>query len=150
MPVDFIGYNDNRRSIIMIANSYFFFLICFLIQNLDFFFSLILLIESCWPSWNKILFYLYFKLYLNKFQFIRNCFYSGWIFFFSSQWITWYFVYFSFMIIGAYFYNVFTEPVLMNNGSRDTSTYDIQKLQQQLQDIKEQVLLQFLFLFTFL
>lgn len=28
---------------------------------------------------------------------------------------------------------------LMNNGSRDTSTYDIQKLQQQLQDIKEQV-----------
>ncbi len=27
----------------------------------------------------------------------------------------------------------------MNNGSRDTSTYDIQKLQQQLQDIKEQV-----------
>lgn len=32
------------------------------------------------------------------------------------------------------------EPVLMNNGSRDTSTYDIQKLQQQLQDIKEQTM----------
>lgn len=28
---------------------------------------------------------------------------------------------------------------LMNNGSRDTSIYDVQKLQQQLQDIKEQV-----------
>lgn len=27
----------------------------------------------------------------------------------------------------------------MNNGSRDTSHNDIQKLQQQLQDIKEQV-----------
>lgn len=27
----------------------------------------------------------------------------------------------------------------MNNGSRDTSNSDIQKLQQQLQDIKEQV-----------
>lgn len=31
------------------------------------------------------------------------------------------------------------EPLLMNNGSRDTSHSDIQKLQQQLQDIKEQV-----------
>lgn len=29
----------------------------------------------------------------------------------------------------------------MNNGSRDTSHSDIQKLQQQLQDIKEQVIL---------
>lgn len=28
---------------------------------------------------------------------------------------------------------------LMNNGSRDVSTGDVQKLQQQLQDIKEQV-----------
>lgn len=28
---------------------------------------------------------------------------------------------------------------LMNNGSRDISSNDIQKLQQQLQDIKEQV-----------
>lgn len=27
----------------------------------------------------------------------------------------------------------------MNNGSRDTSASDIQKLQQQLQDMKEQV-----------
>ena len=31
------------------------------------------------------------------------------------------------------------ETILMNNGSRDTSHSDIQKLQQQLQDIKEQV-----------
>lgn len=34
------------------------------------------------------------------------------------------------------------EPIggaLMNNGSRDISSTDIQKLQQQLQDIKEQV-----------
>lgn len=31
------------------------------------------------------------------------------------------------------------EALLMNNGSRDTSHSDIQKLQQQLQDIKEQV-----------
>lgn len=31
------------------------------------------------------------------------------------------------------------ETLLMNNGSRDTSHSDIQKLQQQLQDIKEQV-----------
>ncbi|CAH0390695.1 unnamed protein product [Bemisia tabaci] len=29
---------------------------------------------------------------------------------------------------------------LMNNGSRDTSTYDLEKLQQQLQDIKEQTM----------
>lgn len=40
--------------------------------------------------------------------------------------------------------NVNQPPVstgaLMNNGSRDTSTYDIQKLQQQLQDIKEQTM----------
>ncbi|KAG8034400.1 hypothetical protein G9C98_007476 [Cotesia typhae] len=34
--------------------------------------------------------------------------------------------------------NTNTEAVLMNNGSRDTSHSDIQKLQQQLQDIKEQ------------
>lgn len=36
--------------------------------------------------------------------------------------------------------NTNTEAVLMNNGSRDTSHSDIQKLQQQLQDIKEQVI----------
>lgn len=33
-----------------------------------------------------------------------------------------------------------TSGALMNNGSRDTSTSDIQKLQQQLQDIKEQTM----------
>ncbi|KAG8227576.1 hypothetical protein J437_LFUL000676 [Ladona fulva] len=33
-----------------------------------------------------------------------------------------------------------TQPQLMNNGSRDTSNSDIQKLQQQLQDIKEQTM----------
>ena len=32
-----------------------------------------------------------------------------------------------------------TEGTLMNNGTRDTPHSDIQKLQQQLQDIKEQV-----------
>ncbi|XP_071447272.1 E3 ubiquitin-protein ligase MIB1-like [Hetaerina americana] len=32
------------------------------------------------------------------------------------------------------------QPQLMNNGSRDTSNSDIQKLQQQLQDIKEQTM----------
>ena len=36
------------------------------------------------------------------------------------------------------------EALLMNNGSRDTSHSDIQKLQQQLQDIKEQVNYRFL------
>ncbi|XP_044595282.1 E3 ubiquitin-protein ligase MIB1-like isoform X2 [Cotesia glomerata] len=36
--------------------------------------------------------------------------------------------------------NTNTEAVLMNNGSRDTSHSDIQKLQQQLQDIKEQTM----------
>ncbi|KAK0083730.1 hypothetical protein PV325_008328 [Microctonus aethiopoides] len=33
-----------------------------------------------------------------------------------------------------------SEAILMNNGSRDTSNSDIQKLQQQLQDIKEQTM----------
>lgn len=39
------------------------------------------------------------------------------------------------------------EQALMNNGSRDISNTDLQKLQQQLQDIKEQVstLLAFLY-----
>lgn len=35
--------------------------------------------------------------------------------------------------------NINLQPPLMNNGSRDTNN-DIQKLQQQLQDIKEQVI----------
>lgn len=35
--------------------------------------------------------------------------------------------------------NTSNEANIMNNGSRDTSNSDIQKLQQQLQDIKEQV-----------
>lgn len=37
---------------------------------------------------------------------------------------------------------------VMNNGGRDTSN-DIQKLQQQLQDIKEQVLLEFYYIETY-
>lgn len=45
-------------------------------------------------------------------------------------------------LIFFYYFSV-NQPVatgaLMNNGSRDTSASDIQKLQQQLQDMKEQV-----------
>lgn len=40
------------------------------------------------------------------------------------------------------------EALLMNNGSRDTSHSDIQKLQQQLQDIKEQVRVPSMFRFV--
>lgn len=37
----------------------------------------------------------------------------------------------------------------MNNGSRDTSASDIQKLQQQLQDMKEQVGFSYINIFPF-